>query len=132
MQHKNNPVPSQHSLIEVQSQFAAWRKTNKRRERIPETLWSAAVKLSENHSIHKISRALRLNHSDLRDRVAERKSMQTHNVTPSRNFIAIEMENLQSAECVIEMEHHNGNKMRMHFKGKTDLDLRSFADSFWS
>jgi len=132
MQHKNIPVVSQPSLFEAKSQFAAWRRTKKRRERIPRALWSAAVKLCENHSIHKISRELRLNHSSLRDRVADHKATQTALGTPSGNFVAVEIGHPQSSECVIEMEHRNGNKMRMHFKGHADLDLQSFADSFWS
>jgi hypothetical protein len=28
----------------------------------------------------------------------------------------------QASECIIEMEHRNGNKMRMHFKGGASDD----------
>jgi len=132
MQHNNNPAVSHPSLLEVQSQFAAWRKTRKKRERIPESLWSAAVKLCAHHSITQISKALRLNFSDLSERVANRQTAKMAVATLPQDFIAIDMGQPQSTECIIEMEHRNGNKMRMHFKGQMDLDLQSFADSFWS
>lgn len=130
--HNKTPAVSHLSLTEVQSQFAAWRNARTSRERIPETLWSAAAELCENHSIHKVSKALRLNHTNLRDRVAVRHSAPPPAVAPCQDFIAIDMEQPRSSECIIEMEHRNGNRMRMHFKGQTDLDLQSFADSFWS
>lgn len=130
--HNTTPAVSHLSLTEVQSQFAAWRNSRTSRERIPEALWSAALKLCENHSIHKVSKALRLNHTNLRDRVAVRHSAPSSAAIPCQDFIAIEMEQPRSSECIIEMEHRNGNRMRMHFKGQADLDLQSFADSFWT
>lgn len=124
--HKTTPAVSHLSFTEVQSQFAAWRNDRTSRERIPEALWTAAVELCENHSVHKVSKALRLNHTNLRDRVASR-----HSAPSCHDFIAIDMEQSRSSECIIEMKHRNGNRMRMRFKGQADLDLQSFADSFW-
>ncbi len=40
----------------------------------------------------------------------------------SRSFVAIDIPPMHYAECIIEMEHRTGNKMRMHFKGTADLD----------
>ncbi len=126
-------VSHHHSLVEVQSQFAAWRNTRKnQRERIPEALWSAAVKLCEYHSVNTISKALHLNYNDLRKRTGNTAAMQMDTSPTAQGFIAIDMEQPLPSECLIEMEHRNGNKMRMHFKGQTDLELRSFVDSFWS
>lgn len=129
--HNTTPAVSSPSLTEVQSQFAAWRNARTSRERIPEVLWSAAVELCKNHSIHKVSKTLRLNHANLRDRVASRHRGPSQAVAPCQDFIAIDMERPRSSECIIEMEHRNGNRMRMHFKGQANLDLQSFAESFW-
>jgi len=52
--------------------------------------------------------------------------------TPPLNFIPIDIISTPPAECIVEMEQGNGNKMRMHVKGKLDLDLQAFAESFWS
>lgn len=121
------------TLVEVQAMFAIWRKTRGHRTRIPEELWSAALKLSGRHSTYKISRALRLNYKDLKKRIG--KSVSNTNgrqVTDPIDFIPIDIAPNSPSECIVEMEHRNGNRMRMHFKGKADLDLRSFAEVFWS
>ena len=118
------------TMKDVQSLFAQWRETRPHKCRIPEELWTAAVSLSNEYSIHKISRTLRLSHSELKTRVERFRSNQAP--APSLDFIPIDISSPHSAECIIEMEHRNGNKMRMHFKGKADLDLQTFAESFWS
>jgi hypothetical protein len=35
------------------------------------------------------------------------------------------------SEFIVEMQDIAGAKMRMHFRGKTDLDLLQLAKSFW-
>ena len=129
---KNSPTLSPLSITEVQSRFAHWRTTRERREQIPEDLWSAAVMLCERNSITKVSRTLRLHHSSLRDRVLAGKTRQPSVPAPAQDFITIDMVHSHTAECTIELEHCNGNRMRMHFKGQADLDLHAFAESFWS
>jgi hypothetical protein len=127
------PAHSSPTLTEVQTRFAAWRKTRQHRSRIPEELWAAAVKLSNKHSIHRISKALKLSYTDLKERIEKSHPVpETIKPTPSLDFIPIDIAPTQPAECIVEMEHRNGNKMRMHFKGNVDLDLRSFAEAFWS
>ena len=122
------PTPT---FSEVQSKFAAWRK-NKQSKRIPEELWDAAVTLNPEYSVHKISRGLSLSHADLKKRIAATETRSAYSSDLSHDFVAIDIPQMHSAECIIEMEHHTGNKMRMHFKGTVDLDLQSFAESFWS
>ena len=117
------------TLKDVQSRFTKWRETRPRKGRIPEELWTAAMMLSNEYSIHRISRALRLSHSQLKARVEKFQSNKAP--APSLDFIPLDISVPHPAECIVEMEHHNGNKMRMHFKGKADLDLQSIAESFW-
>ena len=123
------------TLAEVQSRFAAWREKRKNsRSAIPEELWSAAVMLCMDNSVHKISRGLRLNHTELKKRVEPCGSPLTCSGMPAaQDFIAITLPRMDDAAAVlIEMEHRNGNRMRMHFKGQADLDFQAFAKSFWS
>ncbi len=129
---KHPRVLSHPTLAEVQTKFVDWRKNKKHRKRIPEDLWAAAVMLSQEHSIHKISRTLRLGYIDLKKRIESHQSPCSSTTLPSPHFIPIDLPPIHSAECIIEMEHRNGNKMRMHFKGEADLDLQSFSESFWS
>jgi len=123
------------TLAEVQSRFAAWRESKQNsRSAIPEELWSAAVMLCIENSVHKISRGLRLNHTELKKRVVSCGSPLTCSAMPAaQDFIAITLPRMDDGAAVlIEMEHRNGNRMRMHFKGQVDLDLQAFAKSFWS
>ena len=129
---KNSPTLCTLSITEVQSRFAHWRQTKERREQIPEDLWSAAVMLCEQYSVHRVSRALRLHHSSLRDRVLAGQTRQPPITAPGQDFITIDMVQSHIAEYTIELEHRNGNRMRMHCKGQADLDLHAFAESFWS
>jgi len=120
-------------LAEVQFRFDHWRKIKKHRERIPEDLWTAAVLLNREHSIHKISRTLKLSYADLKKRVSlSKKKQQSIIGKQASDFIPIDISLQHSAECLVEMEHRNGNRMRMHFKGQAELDLQSFAESFWN
>jgi len=123
------PIPT---LSEVQTRFSAWRRNKKDGRCIPEELWAAAVKLSPKHSIHKISRGLSLSHAELKKRVAADNVSQTDNNNSLQHFMTIDVPPTHPAECIVEMEHHNGNRVRMYFKGKADFDLQSFAESFWS
>ncbi|MBF0433480.1 MAG: hypothetical protein HQK83_19540 [Fibrobacteria bacterium] len=120
------------TLSEVHSRFTAWRKTKAHRSRIPEELWAAAVLLIPDNSLHKVARTLSLGHKDLKKRVESHNTAKDSSLSPSSNFIPIDIPQQHSAECTIEMAHFNGNRMRMHFTGKAELDLQSFAESFWA
>ena len=53
----------------VLDRFEDWRQTKRARERIPDGLWAAAAELCEGYSVNKVSRRLRLNHTQLKSRV---------------------------------------------------------------
>jgi len=58
------------SLAEVQGHFAAWRRGRTKGARIPAQLWEEARGLHPGQSIYQISRGLRLDYVDVRDRIA--------------------------------------------------------------
>ena len=122
----------QPTLAAVKKQFAAWRKKKQHREPIPSELWDAAVSLIERYSIHKVSRALSLGYATLKKRAEAAQVKQSAAPPTTQDFIAVDLSSTVPAECCIEMEHHNGNRLRMHFKGKAELDLQSIAESFWN
>lgn len=131
MQH--HPVNFTPTMSAVQAKFADWRNNKKGLYRIPEDLWESAVLLNKNnaYSINQISSTLSLSYSDLKKRINSHQQLHANERTPPQDFISIDMPQMHPAECTIEMEHISGNKMRMHFKGKADLDLQAFAESFW-
>lgn len=59
------------SIEDVQYQFENWRETREKRCPIPEELWYAAVRLTEDYSVSHVARTLRLNYTRLKDRVTD-------------------------------------------------------------
>lgn len=115
------------SLEEVRDAFESWRKTRTKRAAIPEPLWQAAVILSKEHSTFAISKALRVNYSDLKRRIAN------DILEPVQGaFIEFEIGKPgMPPECMMEMTHSNGKKMRLHFKGDARPDLVQLSRAFW-
>lgn len=60
-------------LTEVQGHFRSWRQVRKKGARIPARLWEEACGLHPRHTVHAISRALRLDYADVRDRIAGKR-----------------------------------------------------------
>jgi len=133
MKQENAPaLPS--PLESVRYQFETWRETRKSsRELIPEDLWTAAVGLRNQYPISHISKSLRLNHTDLKDRISgNRKKKKTSDQAPSPLFVELDcLQPFSSPECMIEMEDACGSKMKMTFKGQAGLDLLEFGKAFW-
>lgn len=59
------------ALAEVQSRFNDWRKKRKHRNPIPEELWTAAVMLTQEHSLNKVSKTLHLSYAALKERIKQ-------------------------------------------------------------
>src|SRR5579885_1052820 len=67
----------------VRDRFEAWRKEKSGREKIPERLWSQAAMLGKRHGVNLVSQWLRLNHSDLRDRIGTVPPPKSRNAGPA-------------------------------------------------
>ena len=66
--HKSDESPNAVSLEHVQQRFECWRQRRKKRARIPQSLWKAAVALSREYSICHLSKALRVNYTALKNK----------------------------------------------------------------
>jgi len=87
--------------------------------------------LSNEYSLSRITRELRLNYSALKNRIVEKDENTT--IEDENRIIEkvsapafIELDFERSAfvsECIVEMQDTSGAKMRMCFKGKKDFDL---------
>jgi hypothetical protein len=133
MDHKNTPtLPS--PLESVQYQFETWREARKNpRERIPEKLWAAATRLQNQYSLSHISKALRLNQTDLKKRIPEKESTHGKKKLTSPFFVELNWpDHFPVSGCIIEMENTHGSKMRMSFKGRAELDLLELGKAFWT
>jgi hypothetical protein len=118
-----------HPLEAVRQRFENWRKTRTKRNPIPEKLWQDAVDLYPAHSLHEISKALRLNHTALKRRVLSVPGLEADD-SP---FIKVDISSMveSRSECVIEMSNRHGCRMKMYFKGRVEVDLLALGRSFW-
>ena len=131
--NRKDTKPDPVNLEIVRSRFESWRKNRKKRTPIPNELWQAAVDLANDFSIYAIARSLRLNYSDLKHRV---ESVQGRSVLSSQpaapgGFVEIDLKgHTYLAECTVEIEKPDGERMRMSFKGDVNLDLLALSSMF--
>ena len=120
-------------LEAVRQQFEHWRANRKNsRSRIPDELWQAAKDLSATYSINKVAKTLRLSYEDLKKRIHLHHDLSSTDKTSSP-FVELKWNpSSMQSECVIEMQHPTGAKMKMCFRGETNLDLLELGKAFWS
>ncbi len=127
------PANKKPPLEQVQEQFEHWRRSRGKRGAIPDALWQAAVMLFPDYALHRISKALRLNYTDLKHRVNAHRSTSEQSDVSTAGFIELGLSDpMRPAECIIEMADQKGASMRMYFKGETGLDLLELGKAFWS
>jgi len=122
-------APLKRELEAVREQFESWRKIRKRGGRIPQTLWDAAVKLTESHSVNEVSKVCRLEYNHLKRRVDQKDS----SVNSTRcGFIELDVsQKMADCECAIEMQRPDGALMRVSIKGGVDSHLFDLVKAFW-
>jgi len=120
-------------LARGRERFEKWRGKHKTRTRLPEPLWSAAVKLANQYGVNPTARALRLDYSCLKKRM---ESNVCGNASPEsakpKFFQLLGTELTAASECVIECEDANGIKIRIHLKGTQLGDLTALAGTLWN
>ena len=99
---------------------------------MPEPLWQAAASLSKQLSIQQVSKALGLNYGALKKRVYPQDQPVDKHTPATFIELGFEQQPAPIAECIVEMQDGCGAKMRMHFVGKTDLDLIALGRAFWT
>ena len=129
-------------LERLRRRFDRWRQTRDGRSRIPEALWVSAVKAASRHGLNATVRALRLDYYSLKKRVeadgsrggSDRREVAKSAAGKIRGGKFIELASVASAcspECILELEHPGGAKMRVHLKGMPAPDLAALSQSFW-
>jgi uncharacterized OsmC-like protein len=127
----NEPRFQHPSLDEACQQFQDWRKQKRHGDRIPTPLWDAAVAACRQNSLVTVSRALRINYTDLKTRVEAADSTPKQDRTPRTKFVELQFDPPQpSSECFIEIQNPNGAKMTMQFVGS--IDPIALSRVFWA
>jgi hypothetical protein len=126
---RHREIPA--ALTRGRDRFEGWRRTRQAGTRIPDELWSLAVKLADAHGLSRTASVLGLDYYSLKTRVAARKSGSTS--VPSA---FIELSSLPSpgasGECVVEFADGTGASLRIHLSGCQTPDLVALGRSFWS
>ncbi len=133
---KTHELPAR--LRGVRGRFERWRKTREGRERIPDALWTAAVKVASVYGVSRAAKVLGIDYYALKERV-EQKSTDEINAPEEKNedgpaatFIELApLAPTDSCQCTLELEKADGAKMRVHFQGQQAPDLVLLSQSFW-
>jgi len=121
-------------LEALRERFKQWRRTRKIRSRIPEPLWSAAVKLAEAHGIHPTAKALGVDYYSLKKRLEGKSVSHSRMAAPASGATFVELPSAPRTglpECIFELEDVEGAKLRIHFKGIEAPDLAALSRSLW-
>jgi hypothetical protein len=126
---RNRSQTPTNKLEQIKKRLDAWRKTRKRRGRIPDRLWKSAAEVAEHYGLNKTAKALHLDYNALKKRL---KTMPDGNES-SPAFIELISPPASSStsECLIELEAPHGEKMRIHLKGTALPDLAAMGNMFW-
>jgi len=121
------------ALETIKEKFDYWRETREKRTEVPRVLWEAAVKLTGEYSISRISRTLGLDYSELKRRVVSAKKMDLSVRKIRDGFVELETfnRNVSVTECLVELEDGHGGRMKMSFRGEISLDLIELSKEFW-
>jgi hypothetical protein len=121
------------ALESTRRRLERWRWTRDGRARIPEALWTAAVKVAGSCGLNKTARALGLDYYSLKKRLEAAGSVSQTDGQALASFIELPPAASGCApECILELEAPRGAKMRIHLKGLQVPDLAALSQSFWS
>ena len=120
------------SLEQVKERFEVWRQSRQRGERVPCTLWAAAIDLAQRHGVQRTAQGLRVDCDRLK-RHLERRAGSVPAAPLETRFVemfAAPVPGALSANaCIVEMENAQGGKMRISLKGHEAL--ASLTSAFW-
>lgn len=124
-------IPS--DVTDLCRQIERWRQTRRHREPMPPRLWAMAARLAREHTVARIARLARVDYYALRDRLDALVVESTGKQEKRPSFVELPVPLCApSAECIVELEHPRGGRMRIHVKGAPAPDLVALSRSFWS
>ena len=119
------------AIEKARGEFAAWRSQNRGRERIPEALWRTASSAARRHGVHAVSRALALNHSDLKRRMEQQAGTEVGECFSESAFVELVGAGVGAgAGCVVELEKGNGTRMRICVGDAVAIDWARMKEAF--
>ena len=125
-------------LQSLRAQIEHWRETRQKQGPMPADLWSTAVSLARERGIYPVSRALSIDYSSLRVRLAEsRGSTAPADVTAQGSeFVELSPSPAQSGSGVgipgmgLELLDADGSRMSLRLSGLDGLDVPGIVSAF--
>src|SRR5450755_4365421 len=112
MSREKTAVPD--DLLQLSQRLEEWRNANPPRTRLPEAMWEAAAEMAERHGLHCTTKALRMDYTRLKKRLAP--AAQPPQSAPPQFLELLASPITGAAECVVELESPAG-RMRVSIKG---------------
>jgi hypothetical protein len=116
-------------LVQGQRRFLAWREQRKPGVRIPQPLWTMAVRLAKAHGVSRTSTALGLDYYSLKKR-AEAAAAQPRPNGPA--FVELTPPVLVAKQCRVELDNGSGATMRVELVGYDAADVEALSRGFWN
>lgn len=118
------------------AKFEAWRRTRVRGARIPRRLWELAESLAKRHGVSATAQALKVGYYSLQDRLATNPMTSANSSgaeAGSAAFVQLPVSSLgsSSCDCLIELEHEAGRRLRIQWRGSAVPDLAALSREFW-
>ena len=135
MESKKSPTPPDvpPEIERLHRKVEQWRRTRRHREAMPEPLWALAANLARQHSVARVSRVARLDYYRLKERLDSLDRDRVAGAEKQPAFVELALPlSAPAPECIVELEHPRGGRMRIHVKGGPVPDLAALSRSFWS
>ena len=123
---ERGPLPA--DLSQARSRFQAWRGRRKVGERIPQPLWTLAVRLAKAHGVSRTAAALGLDYYSVRRR-AEAAATPPRSDGPA--FVELTSPVMVAKQCRFELDNGSGATMRVELVGYDAADVEALSRSFW-
>jgi hypothetical protein len=145
------------TLEEVQEQFIEWRKQRKFGVRIPETLWSHALSLSDSYPIGQITRTLGLGWESFHKRLCQKQGVvyqptkkrkgngyPSPSLSTSSPFIELKISESSCSNispsspsqspCLLELANPSGGSLRIYASAVSflNININGLIDKFLS
>ena len=115
-------------LAQARSRFEAWRERRQGGRRIPQPLWSLAVRLAGRHGVSRTATALGLDYYSLKKQ-AEAAAPQLPPCGPA--FVELPPPVVVSKQALFELDNGAGATMRVQLLGYDAADVEALARRFW-
>ncbi len=116
-------------LARVQARFRDWRRKRTIGARIPESLWTLAVKLAIAHGACRIASALDLDYYSLKKRL-EAAAARPQTAKPA--FVELPAPLAVGKQCTFELCDGAGTKLRIQLVGYDAAEVAALSCSLWN